>query len=230
LKRFWKTAAPEKADGGVTVLLDGRPVRTPAKAPLLVPSEALASAIATEWDAQGEEIDPNTMPLMRLAATAIDRIAPQRDAVVVETAKYAETDLICYGVETPEKLRRRQQAAWQPLHAFVRRRYDVALVETTGLLHTPQPEPAVRGLATAVDALDPFRLTGVADATGIAGSLVIGLALHEGEIDATAAYDAALVDELYQAEEWGADELAEDRRAGIRRDLDAVDRFLRALG
>ncbi|MCR9256822.1 MAG: ATPase [Alphaproteobacteria bacterium] len=229
MKRFYKTAAVEAADDGHAITLDGRPVKTPAKAPLVVPSARLADIIAGEWDAQGEQVDPTSMPLMRLAATTIDRIAPQREGVVAETAKYAETDLICYGVADPQGLRERQQAAWQPLHAFVRRRFDVNLVETTGLMHTPQPDSAVTTLRAALDALEPFRLTGVADATGISGSLVIALALHEGEIDAEAAYTASLVDEIYQAEEWGEDDLAIERRETIRADLVVAERFLRAL-
>lgn len=229
MKRFWKSVSVAETPGGFAIHLDNRPVKTPAKATLEVPTRTLADLIAAEWDAQVDEIDPASMPQMKLAATALDRIIPQRDGVVAETAKYAETDLICYTAEAPAGLAERQAQHWQPLHAFVRRRYDVAFVETTGLMHAPQPEQTVAALRSAVAALDPFQLTGVADVTGIAGSLVIALALYEGEITAPQAYEASLVDEIYQAEEWGSDELAEERRANLLQDLNATETFLKSL-
>src|SRR5207302_1361327 len=203
MKRVYKQATARAAEGGWGVALDGRPMRTPAKHELIVPSAALAEAIAAEWDAQQDEIRPATMPLTRLAATAIDRTATQRALVVVETANYAGTDLVCYRAEHPPALIARQEAAWQPLIDWAIARYDAGLAVTSGIVPQPQAPATLKAFAAAVAAQDDFSLTALHMATAACGSLVIALALLEGRLDAEAAFAASQLDETFQIEAWG---------------------------
>jgi chaperone required for assembly of F1-ATPase len=224
-RRFYKTATTTPVDGGWGVLLDGKALRSPAKRPFVLPTAALANAIADEWQAQGEKINPSSMPLMQFAATAIDRLADDRSALVEEIAGYARSDLICYRAEEPPALVHKQEEAWQPLIAWAGERYDVALNVTAGIVAVEQPEHALATFRRVLEACDLFALTAFAGATGSAGSLVIALALMEGRLSADEATDAALLDELFQAETWGTDPEAERRRAAIRADLHAAKRF-----
>ena len=224
-RRFYKTAASTPVDGGWGVTLDGKALRSPAKRPFVLPTEALANAIADEWQAQGEKVNPGSMPLMQFAATAIDRLADDRAALVEEIAGYGHSDLICYRAEEPPSLARRQEEVWQPLVAWAAERYDVALNVTTGIVAVEQPVHALATFRRVLGACDLFALTALAGATGSAGSLVIALALSEGRLSPDEAADAALLEELFQAEKWGSDPEAERRRAGIRADLHAAKRF-----
>ena len=224
-RRFYKTAASTPVDGGWGVTLDGKALRSPAKRPFVLPTEVLARAIADEWQAQGEKVNPGSMPLMQFAATAIDRLADDRAALVEEIAGYGHSDLICYRAEEPPSLARRQEEVWQPLVAWAAERYDVALNVTTGIVAVEQPAHALATFRRVLEACDLFALTALAGATGNAGSLVIALALSEGRLSPDEAADAALLDELFQAEKWGSDPEAERRRAGIRADLHAAKRF-----
>ena len=226
-RRFYKAVTVERGDKGWHVHLDGKQLRSPAKQALALPTRALAEAIATEWDAQGEKIAPQTMPFMQLASTAIDRVAADRTRVLAETAGYAGSDLVCYRVAAPEDLARRQAQHWQPLVDWVAERYDVTLAVTTGILAVPQPDQALERFRRVLAAADDFALTALAAITGAAGSLVIALALAEGRLTAEQAAEAALLDELHQAEKWGSDPEAEQRRAAIRRDLADGLAFLR---
>jgi chaperone required for assembly of F1-ATPase len=224
-RRFYKTAASTPVDGGWGVTLDGKALRSPAKRPFVLPTKALAKAIADEWQAQGEKVNPGSMPLMQFAATAIDRLADDRAALVEEIAGYGHSDLICYRAEEPPSLARRQEEVWQPLVAWAAERYDVALNVATGIVAVEQPAHALATFRRVLEACDLFALTALAGATGNAGSLVIALALAEGRLTPDEATDAALLDELFQAERWGNDPEAERRRAGIRADLHAAKRF-----
>jgi chaperone required for assembly of F1-ATPase len=224
-RRFYKTATSTPVEGGWGILLDGKALRSPAKRPFVLPTKALAKAIAEEWQAQGEKVEPGTMPLMQFAATAIDRLADDRAALVDEIAGYARSDLICYRAEEPPSLVRRQEEMWQPLVAWAAERYDVALNVTTGIVAVEQPAHALATFRRVLEACDLFALTALAGATGSAGSLVIALALAEGRLSPDEAADAALLDELFQAEKWGSDPEAERRRAAIRTDLHAAKRF-----
>jgi chaperone required for assembly of F1-ATPase len=226
-RRFYQTATIAPIEGGWEILLDGKPVRSPAKRPLVLPTEPLAAAIAEEWQAQGDTVQPQTMPLMQLAATAIDRVADARDAILAETAGYGRSDLVCYRADEPEALVRRQEEMWQPLLAWLAERYDVALNVTTGILAVEQPSHALASFRRVLEASDVFGLTALAAMTGSAGSLVIALALAEGRVSDDAAADAALLDELFQAGKWGSDPEADRRRAAIRADLAAAARFHR---
>jgi chaperone required for assembly of F1-ATPase len=229
VKRFYKEADSVPASGGMALLLDGRAVKTPAHAALAVPTEELAEAIAAEWNAQGEDVDPRTMPLTGLANAAIDRVAPEPGTFAANLARYGEGDMLCYRAEGPRPLVERQAAAWDTLLAWARRRYDVEFEITTGILHRPQPPETVRRLAAAVSARDPFRLAALAPLVTISGSLVIALALSEGEIGLDEAWRAATVDEAWQAEQWGEDALAAEALANRRREFEAAYRFLTLL-
>jgi chaperone required for assembly of F1-ATPase len=228
-RRFYQEATA-LADGDVwRIALDGKVVKTPARNPLSLPTRALAEAIAAEWNAQEAKVKPDSMPLMQLASTAIDRVAPDRGRIVAETAGYAATDLVCYRAEGPAELVARQAAAWDPLLDWLRERYDVSLQQGAGVMAIPQSDQALAALSRVVAAQDDLRLTALGVVTGAAGSLAIGLAVLEGRIGPEAAAEAAQLDELYQAERWGSDPEAERRRAAQKADLIAARRFLDLL-
>ena len=229
MKRVYKKAAAHPAEGGWGVALDGRPMRTPARQELIVPSAALAEAIAAEWEAQQDEVRPATMPLTRLAATAIDRTRTQRDLVVAETANYAGTDLVCYRADHPPTLIARQQAEWQPLIDWAMQRYDAALAVTSGIVPRPQSPAALKAFAAAVAAQDDFRLTALHAMTTACGSLVIALALMEGRLDAAASFAVSQLDETFQIEAWGEDAEAAARRRALAEDIAAAERFVQLL-
>ncbi len=230
MKRFFKTVSLAEDAHGHAVLLDGRELRTPAKRQFRLPTPDLAAAVAAEWDAQADKVDPQTMPLMRLAATAIDRVAAHRGDVVDQIAAYAGSDLTCYRAEAPAKLMDRQHEAWAPLLDWAQRRYDVTFTVTSGVMHVAQPDATLATMHRVVAGADDFTLSGLATLTQAAGSLVIALALKEGEIDADQAFAAAEVDETFQAEQWGEDAEAADRRAGVRTTIAEAARFLSLLG
>jgi chaperone required for assembly of F1-ATPase len=229
MKRVYKQATTRTAGRGWGVALDNRPMRTPGRNELTLPTAALATAIAAEWEAQEEEIRPQAMPLTRLAATALDRTTPLRERVVAETANYAGTDLVCYRADHPPELAARQQAVWQPLLDWATLRYDAALSVTSGVIPTPQPPAALRAFAAAVAALDDFRLTALHTLTLACGSLVIALALVEGRLDAAAAFAASQLDETFQIEAWGEDAEAAERRRVLAADIAAAARFIALL-
>jgi len=229
-RRFYREAAAVADGDNWRIALDGKVVKTPARNPLTLPTQALAEAIAAEWNAQETKVKPDTMPLMQLASTAIDRVAPDRDRIIAETAGYAATDLICYRAEAPADLVTRQAAAWDPLIDWLRERYDVSLQVASGVIAILQSDQALAALTRAVAAQANLRLTALAVMTGAAGSLAIGLAVLEGRINPETAADAAQLDELFQAERWGIDPEAEKRRAIQKADLVAARRFLDLLG
>ncbi len=229
MKRFYKQAAVSPEAGGVAILLDGRPVRTPARAPLRVPTEELAEAIAAEWNAQGEKIEPHLMPLTGLANAAIDRVAPDPAAFARRLAEYGESDLLCYRAEGPQSLVERQDRVWDPLLGWARTRFGIEIETTAGVMHRRQPPESVEQLGRAVAARGPFQLAGLSPLVTIAGSLIIALALAEGAIGLEAAWDAAILDEAWQAEQWGADPLAATSLENRRREFDAAYRFLTLL-
>jgi chaperone required for assembly of F1-ATPase len=225
VKRFWKEARVEGDD----VLLDGRPVRTPKRNTLTLPTPALAEAVAEEWNAVGEELDPRALPLTGLANAAIDIVEPDRIAFAEALAKYAETDLLAYRAEKPPELVSRQAEQWDPLLAWVQHRYDVHVEVTAGVMHRPQPAATVARLRDATAALGAFELAGLSPLVTIGGSLVVGLALVEQAFEPDRLWNAVNLDELWQEELWGADELAASAREARRRDWDAAVRFLQLL-
>ena len=228
-KRFYKRAESMETDGGHGIALDGKPVRTPAGKPLAVPGGALAGAVAEEWAAQGEEIDRETMPLTRLACTALDLVPERRGEIVSEVAAYAETDLVCYRTEEPPALARRQTAAWQPLVTWAAERYGARLGVTSSITPLAQAPDALEALRAAVAANDDLALTGLSLATRSFGSLVIALAMRERRLGAADAACASLVDEHYQIERWGEDAELAARCARVARDAADAERLFRLL-
>jgi chaperone required for assembly of F1-ATPase len=207
-KRFWKQASAEPADTGFAVRLDGRPVRTPARAPLVVPTLAMARAIAAEWDAQEGLIRPDTMPVTRAANTAIDTIAPQRAAVDAIVAAYGGTDLLCYRAATPPALVARQALAWDALIDWAATALGAPLTVVTGVMPVAQPDASLSRLTAHVTALSHFELAALHDLVALSGSLILGLAVIRGRLSADAAWAAARIDETWQIEQWGDDEEA----------------------
>jgi chaperone required for assembly of F1-ATPase len=229
VKRFWKSAAPVEVDGGFAVELDGRPIKTPARAELVVPTRALAEAIAIEWNECGEKVDPGAMPLTGLANAAIDRVEPDKDAFAAGIARYAEADLTCYRAEGPATLVARQAESWDALLGWARRRYDVDFVTCSGVMHVAQPEETARKLGHAVASLDAFRLAGLSPLVTIGGSLVAALAVIEKMMPASEAWEAVSLDDRWQMEQWGADSEAEAALDARRRDFLTGARFLELL-
>ncbi|WP_416896661.1 MAG: ATP12 family chaperone protein [Minwuia sp.] len=229
MKRFYKAAGVVEAEDGFDVQLDGRAIRTPAKKVMRLPTRPLAEAVAAEWNAQDDEIDRMAMPLNRMTGTAIDELAGRRAATAAAVANYARADMVCYWAEHPQTLIEQQQAAWRPLIDWVGERYGARLLVTSGILPIEQDPDTLARLRSAVDELDDFRLVGLSVAAGTASSLVIGLALVEQRLDAEAAFEAAQLDESYQIAEWGEDEIAATRRAGVLAEFRNVEAMIRAL-
>ncbi|WP_395613622.1 ATP12 family chaperone protein [Allosphingosinicella sp.] len=226
MKRFYKAASVGE---GNAILLDGKPVRTPGRAPLAPPSADLAGAIADEWEAQAETIDPRSMPLTGLANAAIDRIAPAMESFAHGLAIYGESDLLCYRAEGPASLVARQAELWDPILHWAEDRYGIVFEVTSGITHKPQPPETIQRLAAAVATCDPFELAGLSPLVTVSGSLVIALALAEGAISLNAAWAAASLDEQWQVEQWGEDEEAMQALAGRKADFAAASRFLSLL-
>jgi Chaperone required for the assembly of the mitochondrial F1-ATPase len=226
MKRFWKDVSVTRDEAGWGVSLDGRPVRTPARAMLAVPTERLANVIADEWRGVGETFDPRAMPLTGLANAAIDRVSPERQAFAAGLAKYAQADLACYRAEGPRGLVERQEQSWDELLGWARRRYDVDFRVTNGLMHVAQPEATVDRLAHAVASLEPFRLAGLSPLVTVGGSLIAALAVLEKALSAERAWDAVSIDERWQLEQWGTDADAEKALENRRGDFFAAARFL----
>ena len=229
LKRFYKTVTAEPAGLAYTVCLDGRPVKTPGRTVMDLPTRAMAEAVAGEWAAQAKQIDLATMPLTILAWAAIDRVRPDRERAIDEAAVYGGHDLVCYRAEGPADLVARQRAAWQPLLDWAARDLDVPLAATAGIVSVTQPEATLAALRDTVSAKNDFELVALGATVKATGSLVIGLALCAGWIDAAAAQAAAHVDETYQMEHWGEDVDTARRHTGVRRDLESVARLINLL-
>ena len=220
-------AAP--AAGGFAVTSGGRTMKTPAGQPLVVPSEALARAIATELTAHGMKAG-STARLRRMAAAAIDRDANGREDAVAGVAAYAASDLLCYRAGAPADLAVRQEDAWQPLLDWAADRYGAHLVVTDGVVPVGQDAGALSRMGDAVSVLDAWQLAGVAAAAVATGSLVLAMALFEGCVDAAQAWRASRIDADFQAAQWGADEEADAAAGEVRADIDAAARLLALLG
>jgi chaperone required for assembly of F1-ATPase len=226
VKRFYKLAA---TDPDRRILLDGRPVKTPGRQDLVPPTASLAEAIADEWNAQGETIDPRAMPLTGLANAAIDRVASDPAAFASGLAAYGESDLLYYRAEGPAGLVGRQAELWDPILAWAQQRFDIVFELATGVIHMAQPAETVQRLRAAVAARDPFALAGLSPLVTVSGSLLIALAVAEGALGLGEAWAAATLDEQWQAEQWGEDTEAAAALAARRRDFAAAARFLALL-
>ena len=225
-KRFWKEATVGEVSGSLTVLLDGRPIRTPSKALLALPSTALALAVAGEWAAQEETVRPETMPMTRFANTALDRVAPEFEAVAGIVAAFGETDLLCYRADGPAELVRRQAEAWDPLLDWAAGKYGVRLIATSGVLPVEQPASTVERLAAEVSSLSHWELTALHELVSLTGSLILGFAVAEKARPAASVWGLSRIDEDWQVEQWGED--AEAIAASERRRVEFLDavRFL----
>lgn len=225
MKRFYREAVAAASAQGFTVHLDGKPVLTPAKNALMVPSRALAEAIAAEWQSQDTMINPLALPLTRLVSTAIDRVTQRRDAVIAEIAKYAETDLLCYRAATPPELAARQHAAWQNLLDWAAQRFGARLAVTTSITPVGQAPAALAALERAIAAYDAMQLVALHLATAACGSVVLGLALMEQRLSPQEAFAAAQLEESFEIERWGEDSEQTKSRAALQEDIVLAARF-----
>lgn len=226
-RRFWKAASVRQTAGGWEILLDDKPLRTPGKQALIVPTQALAEAIAAEWEAQADIIDPRAMPLTRAANSAIERVTPQFEAVADMLAEYGGTDLLCYRAEEPEALVRTQAEGWDPLVDWAATALSAPLAITHGVLPVAQPRAALLKLRAEVGSLDSFALTALHDLVTLPGSLILGLAVLQGRLDADQAHALARIDEEFQADRWGRDEDADAAAAGRLQAMRDAKRFWR---
>ena len=224
--RFWDFAQAAEIGDGFTVHLDGRPVRTPAKAPVILPTAEMAEAVAEEWNAQGQEIDPNGMPVTKSVNSAIDNVSGRVSEVAGMLAAYADTDLTCYRAAGPEGLVIRQRSAWDPLLGWVHERFGVRLVPVEGVIHHPQPLRTLKVLRGPLDVMTQFELTAMHDLVSISGSLVIGLAVSEGLETPESLWTCSRIDEDWQAEQWGEDTEAAQDAARKRSAFLLAARFL----
>jgi chaperone required for assembly of F1-ATPase len=226
-KRFYKEASVAAGRGGFEVLLDGKPVRTPAKRALALPSRPLADVVAAEWAGQGETINPAVMPLTKLANVALDRVAAEPEAVAAEIAKYAGADLVCYRASEPEELVAAQKAAWDPVLGWARDALGARFVCAEGVRHVAQSLDAIAAVRTEIAKISsPLALAALASATALSGSALIALALARGRLSAETAWAAAQVDEDWNIARWGEDAEAAERRALRRAEFDAAAKVL----
>ena len=231
MRRFWDTASIEPTETGYAVLLDGKAIHLPGGAVLRVGAEPLARAIADEWQSaggsKGGEMTFADTPLTRVAGTAQQRIAPDPEPTINAIARYAESDLLCYRAERPPELVARQAREWQPWLAWAALTYDAPLRVGSGIAYVKQHRSSVAALRRAVAALDVAALAALGIAVPALGSLVLGLAMADGQLDAATAHELGALDELFQIEAWGEDAEAAARRAAIAADIALASRFLR---
>ena len=229
MKRFWKEVATSKVKDAFGITLDGKPIKTPTKADLLVPSLALAEAIAKEWNEQGENVVPESMPMFQFSLTALDRVAPQREAIIDEIASYGASDLLCYREAQDHNLKQHQHEIWQPYLAWFEEQFEVSLLVTEGVMPISQSPQALKRMGEIVATYDDFALAGLHSLTTLTGSLVLGMAVAKEYVSAEKVTAAAFLDMRWQQEKWGSDEEAEQvMRARIESLLEA-ERYLALL-
>lgn len=228
-RRFYKAATVGPVEAGFAVLLDGRSPKSPAKSPLVLPTQALAQLVADEWEAQVEVIDSSAMPATRLAYTAIDRIAVTRAEVAAEVAAYAGSDLLCYFADHPTPLVERQTRDWGGMLDWARAELDLHLTPVRGVIHAPQSPAALASVEALALTLDDFALAGVAYGAGLLGSTVLALALRSGKITGRRALDLSRLEEIFQAETWGQDAEAVARAEALAVEAQVLERWFAAL-
>ncbi len=205
-KRFWKAAEARQTEDGFTVHLDGRAIKTPAKASLVVPTLGLAKAIAEEWDAQEGKIDPGTMPVTRTANAAIDKVVPQFAEVADMIAAYGDADLLCYRATQPDELVAHQTATWDPFLQWAQTELGVMLTPVAGLMHKPQSPEALAELSCRTSAMSAFELAAFHDLVSLSGSLILGFAATFDVWNGANLWEISQVDEIWQRKQWGRDE------------------------
>ena len=233
-KRFYKNASvvhinQGNKDVGFAIALDDKQIKTPAGKQFVVPSQALAKAMAGEWNNQTDEIAPSTMPLTQIAGTAIDRVSENRDGVIDGIVGYAQTDLLCHFAESPPDLVSRQNAKWQPLLDWAANDIGARLIPTTGIIPEEQSPDAINAFRNEIEKMDIFSLTAFAVLVGACGSLVVALAVYAGRINANEAFECSMLDNTWQIENWGEDWETKDRREAIAAELNDVERFFNLL-
>ena len=229
MKRFYKEVVWAEAEGGFEVLLDGRQVKSPAKRPLILPSQKLAEQVAAEWAAIEEEIDPQLMPQFSLAVTVADRVSPQRGELLTEMVRYGLNDLICYRADTDDRLIARQAEQWDSWLQWAEEQHHIQLETTAGIMPLTQDSANQERLMNAIAPLDDWRLGALVRATSLGGSLILGLAFIQQALDASTLFSLSFLDELYQGELWGQDEEAVSRQAHIKDEFLAAETFLALL-
>lgn len=225
MKRFYKSVTTDAVDDGYALLLDGRPVKTPMRLPLVLPTRAVADAVAAEWEGQGDEIVIASMPHTGFANAAIDQVSAQQQRFIEDVAAYGESDTLCYRADPGDPLAQRQDKDWEPLLAWAENRYDIKLIRVAGIIHQPQSPHSLSRLRSPVEAMDPFVLAAFSTLTSIGGSLVSSLALIENAFDSETIWRAISLEELWQEELWGADGEALAARAHRKTAFDAAYRF-----
>lgn len=228
MKRFYKDARSEPVDGGLAILLDDRPIKTPARRRLILPNEKLADAIKAEWSVQGEDIDPATMPLTALAQGALDQVATERPRIVGRISAFADSDMLYFrGGEGQQALVEYQAEKWDPLLHWAQKRYDVSFTLIHGIMHQSQPEATLARLTAVVKAQDDFTMAAMLALAGLSGSLIATLAIVEEEQDADTLWPLVNLEELWQEEQWGCDDLAVRARARKQAEFNDAAEFLR---
>ncbi|MEH6403375.1 MAG: ATP12 family protein [Sneathiella sp.] len=226
MKRFYEKTEAGPVEFGFTVLLDGRPIKTPAKAAFTLPNEKMATAIAEEWDAQKIKVNPESMPFMQYAATAIDRVTTQRQVVIDEIAGFGGTDLLCYRASYPDRLVEKQSLAWDPLLLWLDETYSIALETTPGLDHVAQAPQSLASMKAVIEQQNDMKLAAIHTIVSLTGSLVVTLAVIAGRLTAELAFDVSELDETHTIEEWGEQEEASIRRKNNKASLIAATKFL----
>jgi chaperone required for assembly of F1-ATPase len=229
MKRFYKDVSIASAEGGFCVLLDGKPIKTPARNALLLPTEALAGAIAAEWQNQGDEVIATTMPLLRLANTVVDGVAVNRADVIAAILRFGENDLLCYRAHQPPALAARQREGWDPLLTWVRQRHGAQMRVAEGVGHVDQTPDALLALRQALEEEGPFTLGALHVIASITGSAVLALAVAAGFIPGEEAFALSRIDETYQAEKWGEDAEAAKRAAALAHELGKAVELMAAV-
>ena len=229
MKRFYTSADVDVSEGGYSIVLDGKTIKTPSKADLFIPTEAAATLIAAEWNAQGDTIKPNEMVCARLANTAIDRVAPDRESVIDEIAGYGGSDLVCYRADHPERLTARQSEVWDPYMGFAAGVLRAPLMVTTGVMQIAQPEDSLSALRAAIAALSDHQLSAFFSLVTGFGSLILGFAAVRHYRDFRDVFLASQLDALYQEEEWGEDQEATAVRAALEADLMSTLAYYQAV-
>ncbi len=229
VQRFFKSAQVVREGDDYGVRLDDRPLRTPEGSPILLPTLPLANAVASEWSNQGDEINPLTMPLMRLACTAVDKVAPVRQRVIEQIARYGQSDLLCYRSTEPDDLVAHQEASWQPTLDWLESTHGIVLKVTQGIVHVQQPATALRKLTEMVAVYDDYPLAGLGELTQLTGSLVLAVACSNGHLTGEQVFLACQLDDDWQADKWGEDHEAAERRKNLEYDIQSAVRFINAL-
>jgi len=229
MKRFYKQVSVTGQADGYVINLDERIVKTPGKKDAVAPTLALAEAIKAEWETQEEEIDPKTMPMTRYLNTALERVGTQRPTLIDELVKYGGSDMVCYRSDDPEELVSRQQDIWGPLLTWLSKTHDIHLAVTSGIIHVEQDEAELEKLDNLISGFDDFQLSAFHNMTTLTGSVTIALNLISDSITVEQAWEAAILDEAFQAERWGWDYEAEKRNDLMKQDLEDAVRFVKLL-